>query len=242
MSSTTNTLHVENLKVNYGNVQALKGISFSVPKGKIVSLIGANGAGKTTTLKAVSGSTTSEGNVFFNGHSITNKQSYQLVGEGLIHCPEGRGIFPNLSVMENLQLGIVGRQSAKEHFQKNLENGFELFPRLKERIKQSAGTLSGGEQQMLAIARALIGEPELLLLDEPSLGLAPQVVKLIFEIVVRINSEKGVTVLLVEQNAKQALKISDYAYVLETGTISLEGKGSELLDNEDVKKIYLGEH
>ncbi len=144
--------------------------------------------------------------------------------------------------MENLQLGIVGRHSAKEHFNKNLENGFTLFPRLKERIGQMAGTLSGGEQQMLAIVRALIGEPELLLLDEPSLGLAPQVVKLIFEIVVKINAEKGVTVLLVEQNAKQALKISDYAYVLETGTISLEGKGSELLNNDDVKKIYLGEH
>ncbi len=237
-----NTLVVKDLKVNFGNVQALKGISFEVPKGKIVSLIGANGAGKTTTLKAISGNYPSLGEVSFHGHSIHNKQSFQLVGEGLIHCPEGRGIFPNLTVMENLQLGIVGRQSAKANFQKNLEIGFDLFPRLKERIKQQAGTLSGGEQQMLAIARALIGEPELLLLDEPSLGLAPQVVKLIFEIVVKINKEKGVTVLLVEQNAKQALKISDYAYVLETGTISLEGKGSELLDNEDVKKIYLGEH
>jgi branched-chain amino acid transport system ATP-binding protein len=237
-----NTLVVQDLKVNYGNVQALKGISFNVPKGKIVSLIGANGAGKTTTLRAISGNCPSNGSVSFHGHSISNKQSYQLVGEGLIHCPEGRGIFPNLTVMENLQLGIVGRDSAKANFQKNLEIGFELFPRLKERITQAAGTLSGGEQQMLAIARALIGEPELLLLDEPSLGLAPQVVKLIFEIVVKINKEKGVTVLLVEQNAKQALKISDYAYVLETGTISLEGKGSELLDNEDVKKIYLGEH
>lgn len=237
-----NTLVVQDLKVNYGNVSALKGISFNVPKGKIVSLIGANGAGKTTTLRAISGNCQSSGTVSFHGHSIANKQSYQLVGEGLIHCPEGRGIFPNLTVMENLQLGVVGRDSAKANFQKNLDIGFELFPRLKERVTQAAGTLSGGEQQMLAIARALIGEPELLLLDEPSLGLAPQVVKLIFEIVVKINKEKGVTVLLVEQNAKQALKISDYAYVLETGTISLEGKGSELLDNEDVKKIYLGEH
>lgn len=239
---TNPTVIVDDLQVNYGNVQALKGISFAVPKGKIVSLIGANGAGKSTTLKAISGNCHSGGRVVFNGHPITNKQSFQLVGEGLIHCPEGRGIFPNLTVMENLQLGIVGRTSAKAHFELNLENGFQLFPRLKERINQLAGTLSGGEQQMLAIARALIGEPELLLLDEPSLGLAPQVVKLIFEIVVKINQEKGVTVLLVEQNAKQALKISDYAYVLETGTISLEGRGSELLDNEDVKKIYLGEH
>lgn len=237
-----NKLVVEGLQVNYGNVQALKGISFKVPKGQVVSLIGANGAGKTTTLKAISGNCSSKGSVVFNGHAVTGKQSYQLVGEGLIHCPEGRGIFPNLTVMENLQLGIVGRASAKANFEKNLEEGFRLFPRLKERITQVAGTLSGGEQQMLAIARALVGEPELLLLDEPSLGLAPQVVKLIFEIVVRINKEQGVTVLLVEQNAKQALKISDYAYVLETGTISLEGKGSELLNNEDVKKIYLGEH
>jgi branched-chain amino acid transport system ATP-binding protein len=237
-----NKLIVDNLQVNFGNVQALKGISFKVPQGKIVSLIGANGAGKTTTLKAISGNVSSLGNVIFNGKPITGLESYQLVGDGLIHCPEGRGIFPNLTVMENLQLGVVGRHSAKVNFNKNLEIGFSLFPRLKERVNQMAGTLSGGEQQMLAIARALVGEPELLLLDEPSLGLAPLVVKLIFEIIVKINAENKVTVLLVEQNAKQALKISDYAYVLETGKILLEGKGSELLNNEDVKKIYLGEH
>ena len=236
------TLSVCDLAVNYGNVQALKGISFKVPKGQIVSLIGANGAGKTTTLKAISGACGSKGTVVFNGNNTTGLESFKLVGQGLIHAPEGRGIFPNLTVMENLQLGIVGRHSAKVHFQKNLEDSFKLFPRLQERINQMAGTLSGGEQQMLAIARALIGEPELLLLDEPSLGLAPQVVKLIFDIIVRINKEKQVTVLLVEQNAKQALKISHYAYVLETGKISLEGKGSDLLNNEDVKKIYLGEH
>ena len=236
------TLVVEGLQVNYGNVQALKGVSFKVPKGQIVSLIGANGAGKTTTLKAISGACSAKGTVVFNGHPTTGLESFKLVGKGLIHAPEGRGIFPNLTVMENLQLGIVGRHSAKIHFDKNLEEGFTLFPRLKERIGQMAGTLSGGEQQMLAIARALIGEPELLLLDEPSLGLAPQVVKLIFDIIVRINKEKQVTVLLVEQNAKQALKISHYAYVLETGKVSLEGKGSDLLNNEDVKKIYLGEH
>jgi branched-chain amino acid transport system ATP-binding protein len=237
-----NILSVEALGVNFGNIQALKGISFKVTKGKIVSLIGANGAGKTTTLKAISGNCKSSGSVFFNDHSIINKESFQLVGEGLIHCPEGRGIFPNLSVMENLQLGIVGRAHAKVNFEKNLESGFTYFPRLKERISQAAGTLSGGEQQMLAIARALIGEPQLLLLDEPSLGLAPQVVKLIFEIIVKINRDNKTTVLLVEQNAKQALKISDYAYVLETGKILLEGTGSELLTNEQVKKIYLGEH
>jgi branched-chain amino acid transport system ATP-binding protein len=237
-----NILAVDNLQVNFGNVQALKGISFKVPKGKIVSLIGANGAGKTTTLKAISGNCKSGGTVVFNDHSITNKESFQLVGEGLIHCPEGRGIFPNLTVMENLQLGIVGRANAKANFEKNLEIGFNYFPRLKERVGQMAGTLSGGEQQMLAIARALVGEPELLLLDEPSLGLAPLVVKLIFEIIVKINQDNKTTVLLVEQNAKQALKISDYAYVLETGKILLEGTGAELLNNDEVKKIYLGEH
>ncbi len=236
------TLVVEGLQVNYGNVQALKGVSFKVPKGQIVSLIGANGAGKTTTLKAISGAISGKGTVVFNGQPTAGMESFKLVGQGLIHAPEGRGIFPNLTVMENLQLGIVGRHSAKVHFAKNLEEGFTLFPRLKERIGQMAGTLSGGEQQMLAIARALIGEPELLLLDEPSLGLAPQVVKLIFDIIVRINKDKQVTVLLVEQNAKQALKISHYAYVLETGKISLEGKGSDLLNNDEVKKIYLGEH
>jgi branched-chain amino acid transport system ATP-binding protein len=237
-----NILTVDGLAVNFGNVQALKGISFKVPKGKIVSLIGANGAGKTTTLKAISGSVKSLGSVVFNEHSIAGKESFQLVAQGLIHAPEGRGIFPNLSVMENLQLGIVGRHTAKVNFNKNLEIGFNYFPRLKERVAQAAGTLSGGEQQMLAIARALIGEPELLLLDEPSLGLAPQVVKLIFEIIVKINQDNKTTVLLVEQNAKQALKISDYAYVLETGKILLEGSGADLLNNEDVKKIYLGEH
>ena len=237
-----NILTVDGLAVNFGNVQSLKGISFKVPKGKIVSLIGANGAGKTTTLKAISGNVKSLGSVLFNDHPIINKESFQLVGEGLIHCPEGRGIFPNLTVMENLQLGIVGRHHAKVNFDKNLEIGFNYFPRLKERISQAAGTLSGGEQQMLAIARALIGEPELLLLDEPSLGLAPQVVKLIFEIIVKINQDNKTTVLLVEQNAKQALKISDYSYVLETGKILLEGTGPDLLNNEDVKKIYLGEH
>ena len=236
------TLAVEDLKVSYGNVHALKGVSFKVPKGQIVSLIGANGAGKTTTLKAISGAISSTGTVMFTGKNIAGLESFKLVGQGLIHAPEGRGIFPNLTVMENLQLGIVGREHAKAFFEKNMEESFRLFPRLKERIGQMAGTLSGGEQQMLAIARALIGEPELLLLDEPSLGLAPLVVKLIFEIIVKINAENKVTVLLVEQNAKQALKISDYAYVLETGKILLEGKGSDLLNNEDVKKIYLGEH
>ncbi|MFZ4712186.1 MAG: ABC transporter ATP-binding protein [Bacteriovoracaceae bacterium] len=235
-------LEVENLSVNYGNVKALKGISFNLPEGKIVSLIGSNGAGKTTTLRAVSGVVARQGSVKVLGVDTQNTLPHELVAKGLIHAPEGRGIFPNLTVKENLQLGVAGRQSAKANFQKNLENGFNLFPRLKERIDQQAGTLSGGEQQMLAIARALVGEPEVLLLDEPSLGLAPQVVKLIFDIIVRINKEQKVSVLLVEQNAKQALKVSDYAYVLEAGKISLEGKGAELLNNDQVRKIYLGEH
>jgi branched-chain amino acid transport system ATP-binding protein len=235
-------LEVNNLSVNYGNVKALKGISFNLPAGKVVSLIGSNGAGKTTTLRAISGVVSRQGTIKVLGSDTKEALPHELVGKGLIHSPEGRGVFPNLTVKENLQLGVAGRKSAKANFQKNLDDAFELFPRLKERINQQAGTLSGGEQQMLAIARALIGEPEVLLLDEPSLGLAPQVVKLIFDIIVRINKEKKVSVLLVEQNAKQALKVSDYAYVLEAGSISLEGKGEDLLNNDEVRKIYLGEH
>ncbi len=235
-------LEVKDLKVSFGNVKALKGISFHLPEGQIVSLIGANGAGKTTTLRAISGVGNRQGTIKILGQDTQGKEPHELVANGLIHAPEGRGIFPNLSVKENLQLGVAGRKHAKANFEKNLADAFELFPRLKERIEQQAGTLSGGEQQMLAIARALIGEPEILLLDEPSLGLAPQVVKLIFDIIVRINKEKGVSVLLVEQNAKQALKISNYAYVLEAGQISLEGKGEDLLNNDQVRKIYLGEH
>jgi branched-chain amino acid transport system ATP-binding protein len=235
-------LSVKNVSVSYGNIKALKNISFEVPEGKIISLIGANGAGKTTTLKAISGNVNFSGEVVFDQKNIASEHSYDLVGRGLVHAPEGRGIFPNLTVMENLQLGCIGSDKARAHFHQNLESSFVFFPRIKERLKQLAGTLSGGEQQMLAIARALIGEPKLLLLDEPSLGLAPQVVKLIFDIVLKINLEKKVTVFLVEQNAKQALKISNYAYVLETGQISLQGPGRELLENDQVKKIYLGEH
>lgn len=235
-------LSVKNVSVKYGNIQALKNISFDIPEGKIISLIGANGAGKTTTLKAISGNVDFSGSVIFDQKDIANEHAYDLVGRGLVHAPEGRGIFPNLTVMENLQLGMIGSDKARKHFSQNLESSFVFFPRIKERLKQMAGTLSGGEQQMLAIARALIGEPKLLLLDEPSLGLAPQVVKLIFDIVLKINLEKKVTVFLVEQNAKQALKISHYAYVLETGQISLEGEGAALLENDQVKKIYLGEH
>lgn len=235
-------IDVKNLSVNYGNVNALKNISFNLPEGQIVSLIGANGAGKTTTLRAISGVVPWTGSVKIHGEEAKGLEPFSLVNMGLVHCPEGRGVFPNLTVYENLQLGTGNRKTAKENFNKNLESGFELFPRLKERLKQQAGTLSGGEQQMLAIARALIAEPDILLLDEPSLGLAPQVVKLIFDIILRINKEKNVSVLLVEQNAKQALKVSHYAYVLEAGNLSLEGKGSDLLNNDQVRKIYLGDH
>jgi branched-chain amino acid transport system ATP-binding protein len=235
-------LEVSELSVNYGNVKALKNISFKVPQGKIISLIGANGAGKTTTLKALSGLVEKKGMIFLKGKRVDRLPSHIIVQRGLVHCPEGRGIFPNLTVMENLLLGTCGSDQAKANFSSNLQKSFEFFPRLQERVKQLAGTLSGGEQQMLAIARALAGEPKVLLLDEPSLGLAPQMVKLIFDIIVRINHEKNVTVLLVEQNAKQALKISHFAYVLEAGLISLFGSGEELLGNDQVRKIYLGEH
>jgi branched-chain amino acid transport system ATP-binding protein len=237
-----NILEISNLSVKYGNVDALKNISFAVPEGAIISLIGGNGAGKTTTLRSISGAAPKTGDIKFLGESIANLKPYQVATKGIVHCPEGRGIFPNLTVMENLKLGTMTGHHAEEHFDENLAESFRLFPRLNERVRQLAGTLSGGEQQMLAIARALIGEPKILLLDEPSLGLAPQVVKLIFEIIVRINKEKKVTVLLVEQNAKQALKVSDYAYVLEVGSISLSGPGKDLLNNDSVRKIYLGEH
>lgn len=235
-------LQVEHLAVNYGNVNALKDISFEVPTGKIITLIGSNGAGKTTTLRAISGIVERQGSIKLSGQEVRKVAPHEMVGLGVIHCPEGRGIFPNLSVMENLQLGVVGRPTVEDRFEENLEKSLKLFPRIRERLKQVAGTLSGGEQQMLAIARALLAEPEVLLLDEPSLGLAPQVVKLIFDTVKKINQEAGVTVLLVEQNAKQALKISHFGYVLEAGKIRLKGPSQELLENDEVRKIYLGDH
>ncbi|MBF0315743.1 MAG: ABC transporter ATP-binding protein [Oligoflexia bacterium] len=236
-----NKLTIKDLSVNYGNVDALKSIDLQLPPSQIVALIGANGAGKTTTLKAVSGFLDFKGTIHHNGKNIRGKAPHELVANGLIHCPEGRGIFPNLTVYENLQLGVSGRQEALQCFKENLDHALELFPRLKQRLQQMAGTLSGGEQQMLALSRSLIAMPDVLLLDEPSLGLAPQIVKLIFEIIVKINKESKVSVLLVEQNAKQALKISDYAYVLEAGVVSLHGKAAHLLEDDRVRKIYLGE-
>lgn len=233
-------LEIKNLSVFYEAIQALRGISLSVPKGSIVCLIGANGAGKTTVLRAISGiKKATQGEILFSGKDITDRASHALVGLGIVQCPEGRGVFPNLTVEENLDLGAYVRHDHAE-IRKDLDHVYSLFPRLKERRKQMAGTLSGGEQQMLAIGRALMARPLLLLLDEPSLGLAPQVIELIFETIQQINRD-GTTILLVEQNAQMALEASRYAYVLETGEILLEGEAAKLLENPKVQQAYLGE-
>lgn len=231
-------LNADQLEVYYGAIHALKGISFQVHAGEIVSLIGANGAGKTTTLRAISGLTPSKGVINFNGQNLANYKSFQRVNLGIAQSPEGRGIFPEMSVLENLEMGAYSRKD-KSEIKKDLELCFELFPRLKERIAQIAGTLSGGEQQMVAISRAIMCKPKLLLLDEPSLGLAPLIVAQIFEILKKLNQE-GMTILLVEQNARMALKISHRAYVLETGKIVLEDSATNLLNNDEVRKSYLG--
>lgn len=231
-------LKVKDLKVRYGAIQGLKGISFNINQGEIVSLIGSNGAGKTTTLRALSGIVDSEGIVEFKGKNISAVPSYLRVTLGIAQSPEGRGIFPAMSVKENLELGAYSRKD-KDQIAKDYARCLELFPRIKERLWQMAGTLSGGEQQMLSICRAMMCKPELLLLDEPSLGLAPIIVSQIFEIVKQLNSE-GMTILLVEQNAKQSLQISHRAYVLETGLITLEGAGRDLLKNDEVRRSYLG--
>ncbi len=233
-------LRVENLHVFYGGIHALKGITFSVPKGTIVALIGANGAGKSTTLRTISGLVRArEGAIVFEERDITQEPPHRIVEMGIAMVPEGRRIFPNLTVMENLLLGAYTRRDHQE-LRKDLDRVFMLFPRLKERTWQKGGTLSGGEQQMLAVARALMSRPKLLMMDEPSLGLAPLLVREIFEII-RELLQSGVTILLIEQNAKAALEISHYAYVLETGRIVLEGEGKKLLEDERVRKAYLGE-
>jgi branched-chain amino acid transport system ATP-binding protein len=233
-------LRVENLEVAYGAIAAIKGISFHVPAGAIVTLIGANGAGKTTTLRTISGLVrAASGEVTLEGKKITNMAPHEIVRLGLCQSPEGRMIFPDLTVRENLMMGAYLRKDKKE-IARDLEYGFSIFPRLKERMKQAGGTLSGGEQQMLAIARALMSKPRLLLLDEPSLGIAPLLVKLIFEKIQEINRDLGMTILLVEQNAHMALNAASYAYVLETGEITLEGPAKELASNEEVQKAYLG--
>ncbi len=241
MSEKTPLLKVEQLEVCYGSISAVKNISFEVFKGEIVSLIGSNGAGKTTTLRTVSGILPSKkGKIVFEGKSIANSAPHEIVKLGLSQSPEGRGIFQNLTVLENLQLGAYLR-SDKAGIKKDFEHGLELFPRLKERLKQRAGTLSGGEQQMLAMARALMANPKLLLLDEPSLGLAPIIVAQIFKIIKALN-EEGRTILLVEQNARAALQISHRAYAIETGNVAFSGRGQDLLTDDRVTAAYLGGH
>jgi len=228
---------IDDLKVNYGSIQAVKGITLDVKKGEIVTILGANGAGKTTTLRAISGlEKVKEGSIYFKGEDITKIQPHNVVKRGITHSPEGRRVFGTLTVEENLWLGTYTKKTLDKEI---LNWVYELFPRLKERRKQLAGTLSGGEQQMLAIGRALMNSPEMLLLDEPSLGLAPLLVKAIFKVIKEI-SEEGVTVLLVEQNAKAALKLADRGYVLEVGHIALEGTSNELLTSEKVQEAYLG--
>ncbi|MDW7660641.1 MAG: ABC transporter ATP-binding protein [Bacillota bacterium] len=232
-------IKINDLNVYYGGIHAIKGISLEVPKGKIISLIGANGAGKSTTLRAIMTlEKPKSGTIFYKDKDITFEKTQNLVKNGLVLVPEGRRVFTNLTVEENLILGSYSRKFSDE-VQKDMEWVYELFPRLLERKKQKAGTMSGGEQQMLAVGRALMSKPEVLLMDEPSLGLAPLIVKDIFEIIKKIN-KLGVTIMLIEQNAKVALEIADYGYVMEVGKIVLEGKGKELLENENVKKAYLG--
>lgn len=232
-------LKVEKLNVYYGNIHALKEISFEVQKGEIVTLIGANGAGKTSTLQAISGMIkASSGAITLKGKPITHEEAHKLVPLGMAHVPEGRRVFAQMSVEENLELGAYTIKDKKQ-IASDIEKMYKRFPRLRERRKQLAGTMSGGEQQMLAMARALMSRPEIILMDEPSMGLAPILVQEIFEIIKEINAD-GTTVLLVEQNANRALQIAHRAYVLETGEIVLSGEGKDLLSNEQVKKAYLG--
>lgn len=235
-------LNVENLIVNYGAINAIKGISINVPEKSIVTLIGANGAGKTTTLRAISNivKASEESKVIYDGKEISSLPAHKIVEMGLCQVPEGRLIFANLTVKENLDMGAYLRKD-KENFSKDQDFIFSIFPRLKERIKQPGGTLSGGEQQMLAISRALMSKPKMLLLDEPSLGIAPLLTKTIFEKIVEINKSLGMTILLVEQNANLALSVANYGYVLETGKIILEGPAKDLESNPEVRKAYLGE-
>src|SRR5687768_10625873 len=237
-ANTVPVLEVKGLTVNYGVIGALHDVSFAIPRGQIVTLIGGNGAGKTTTLRAVSGLIkAARGEVIYNGEAITNLAAHKLVARGAAHVPEGRMVFANLTVMENLRMGAYLR---RDSIQPELDYVFGIFPRLKERLTQVAGTLSGGEQQMLAIGRALMSKPKFLMLDEPSLGIAPLLVKTIFEKIVEINREQGITILLVEQNANLALEISNYGYVLETGRVLLHDTAAALRQNPKVQSAYLG--
>lgn len=232
-------LKITDLKVSYGGINAVKGVSFEVPKGSVVSLIGANGAGKSTILRTIAGLVKPvSGAVSFNDENITGTDTSDIIAKGITLVPEGRRVFPDMTVLDNIKIGAFLRHDSLDG---DIEHMYSLFPRLKERKWQLAGTLSGGEQQMLALARALMSKPKLLMMDEPSLGLAPLIVKGIFEIIKEIN-KSGVTVLLIEQNANMALKASDYAYVLETGRLSMEGSGKELLSNEAIREAYLGKN
>jgi branched-chain amino acid transport system ATP-binding protein len=233
-------LKLEALSVFYGGIHALRGIDLEVAEGKIITLIGANGAGKSTMLNSIAGLVkTASGRIIWNGENITGRDTKDIVSMGLVMIPEGRHVFPNLTVEENIRLGAYAR-SDKQGIKKDRERCYGLFPRLKERARQYAGTLSGGEQQMLAVARGLMSGGKILMLDEPSLGLAPLIAKMIFEIIREINKD-GVTILLIEQNAHAALEIADYAYVLETGVITMQDTGAALLKHEGIRKAYLGE-
>ncbi|MFM7492163.1 MAG: ABC transporter ATP-binding protein [Actinomycetota bacterium] len=233
-------LEIKDLHVHYGKIEAIKGISVTVNQGEIVTLIGANGAGKTTTLKTISGlRKVSSGSIVFDGQDISDMPAHDRVDLGISQAPEGRGIFPGMTVLENLEMGKFHRKNRKTEMSEDLEKVYTLFPRLKERVSQAGGTLSGGEQQMLAISRALMARPKVLLLDEPSMGLAPQMIANIFRIITEINKQ-GVTILLVEQNAQQALSRAHRAYVLETGSITKEAKAKDLLSDPHVKAAYLG--
>ena len=232
-------LEIRDLHVSYGGIRALKGIDLTVEEGQIVTLIGANGAGKSTTLRAISGlQKPQSGSILYGGEELVGLPAKEIVRRGIIHVPEGRRVFPDMTVAENLKIGAFLRND-NDGIARDLDYVYTLFPRLKERSWQPAGTLSGGEQQMLAVGRALMSRPKVLMMDEPSLGLAPLIVKDIFSIIRRVNAD-GITVLLIEQNANAALRIADYGYVLETGTIALTGTGEELLRNESVREAYLG--
>ncbi|MGN0573979.1 MAG: ABC transporter ATP-binding protein [Acutalibacteraceae bacterium] len=232
-------LEIKDLVVSYGGIEAVKKVSLNVEQGKIVTLIGANGAGKSTTLKSIAGVVKPKSaSIKFNGEEICGKSPDYIVSKGITLVPEGRRVFPNLTVLENLKIGAYLRKD-KAGIKADIEHVYQLFPRLKEREWQQAGTLSGGEQQMLAVGRALMSKPKLIMMDEPSLGLAPLVVKGIFDIIKTVNQE-GITVLLIEQNANMALKAADWGYVMETGVITMEGTGRELLENEEIKEAYLG--
>lgn len=233
-------LEVHDIEVYYGMIQALKGVNFQVNEGEVIALIGANGAGKTTTLQTITGLLKAKkGNIVFDGQDITRVPAHKIVSMGMAHVPEGRRVFANMSVLQNLRMGAYTRTD-KQEIEESLQKVYKRFPRLQERQNQAAGTLSGGEQQMLAMGRALMSKPRIILMDEPSMGLSPIFVNEIFDIIKEV-SESGTTVLLVEQNAKKALSIADRAYVLETGKIVLDGKAEDLLHDESVQKAYLGE-